>query len=223
MKVIINISNRWLYTIIAIGVLAIISVGVYAYVGPNEIGHDLEDIEPCSNGEILQTSGGAWSCVSAVVDTDTNTQCTVSGNTITCPTGQLIDTDTDTNTNANTACSGTYTYLTGEGACRDVRADGDLYDTDTDTRCDTSGTCSQVCVGSDCRNSWPTHVSEGLYGNCRHRYHGYCTARSPAYCDPPGGGAGSYCTCPSGYLSIWTGSSGSGGTYDSNFYNCYKQ
>jgi hypothetical protein len=27
--------------------------------------------------------------------------------------------------------------------------------TDIDTRCDTSGTCSQVCIGSDCRTSWP--------------------------------------------------------------------
>jgi len=63
MKVIINFSNRWLYTIIAIGILAIIGVGVYAYVGPNGVGHDRVDIQPCSNGEILQTSGGAWSCV----------------------------------------------------------------------------------------------------------------------------------------------------------------
>ena len=27
---------------------------------------------------------------------------------------------------------------------------------DTDTRCDASGTFSQVCIGSDCRTSWPT-------------------------------------------------------------------
>jgi hypothetical protein len=34
-------------------------------------------------------------------------------------------------TNANTICSGTYTYLNGDGACRDVRTDGDINDTDT--------------------------------------------------------------------------------------------
>ena len=26
----------------------------------------------------------------------------------------------------------------------------------TDTRCDASGVCSQVCIGSDCRNVWPS-------------------------------------------------------------------
>jgi len=146
MKVIINFSNRWLYTIIAIGILAIIGVGVYAYVGPSGIGHDLEDIEPCSNGQILQTSAGAWSCVSAVVDTDTNTQCTISGNTITCPTGQL----TDTNTNTQCTISGnTITCPTGQ-----------LTDTDTDTRCDASGTCSQVCIGTNCKSSWPSGDSD---------------------------------------------------------------
>ena len=60
----------------------------------------------------------------------------------------------DTDTNANTACSGTYTYLSGDGQCRDVRSDGDLYD--TDTRCSSSGTCSQVCIGTSCRSSWPS-------------------------------------------------------------------
>jgi len=64
MKLVINISNRWLYTIIAIGVLVIIGVGVYAYVGPGGVGHDIIDIEPCLEGEILQTStGGVWTCV----------------------------------------------------------------------------------------------------------------------------------------------------------------
>jgi len=28
--------------------------------------------------------------------------------------------------------------------------------TDTDTKCDISGTCSQVCIGSDCKTSWPS-------------------------------------------------------------------
>ncbi len=31
-----------------------------------------------------------------------------------------------------------------------------LSDGDDDTRCDVSGTCSQVCVGADCRGSWPS-------------------------------------------------------------------
>jgi hypothetical protein len=34
-------------------------------------------------------------------------------------------------------------------------------DVDTDTRCSTLGTCSQVCIGSDCRNSWPASSTSG--------------------------------------------------------------
>ena len=29
-------------------------------------------------------------------------------------------------------------------------------DTDTDTRCDVSKKCSQLCIGTDCRTSWPS-------------------------------------------------------------------
>ena len=31
-----------------------------------------------------------------------------------------------------------------------------LVDKDTDTRCDTAGTCPKVCIGNDCRTSWPS-------------------------------------------------------------------
>jgi uncharacterized protein (DUF779 family) len=33
--------------------------------------------------------------------------------------------------------------------------------TDVDTRCDVSGTCSQVCIGADCRGSWPSGLQGG--------------------------------------------------------------
>jgi len=62
----INLTNRWLYTFIAIGILAIISVGVYAWANPTTgVGHDLSEIEPCAAGKILQTNadGTAWNCV----------------------------------------------------------------------------------------------------------------------------------------------------------------
>jgi len=42
MKVIINFSKRWLYTLIAIGILAIIGIGVYAVAG---VSHSPEEIE----------------------------------------------------------------------------------------------------------------------------------------------------------------------------------
>ena len=60
----INLSNRWLYTFIAIGILMIIGVGVYAWSNPTTgVGHSHDEIEPCPDGQILQTSGGAWGCV----------------------------------------------------------------------------------------------------------------------------------------------------------------
>jgi len=61
MKVIINFSKRWLYTLIAIGILAIIGVGVYAVAG---VSHNLDELNlpSCSDGQVLGMSGGVWSC-----------------------------------------------------------------------------------------------------------------------------------------------------------------
>ena len=70
----IHLTNRWLYTFITIGILAIIGGGVYAWANPTTgVGHDLSEIEPCPEGQILQTSAGAWTCVdipSGAVETD---------------------------------------------------------------------------------------------------------------------------------------------------------
>ncbi len=77
----INISHRWLYTFIAIGILAIIGVGVYASSYINSVtntGHDLTEIEPCGDGEILQTSGTSWSCVGMPAES-VDTRCDASG------------------------------------------------------------------------------------------------------------------------------------------------
>ncbi len=58
----INFSRRWLYTLIVIGILALVSVGVYAVAG---VSHDLSelDLPSCSNGQVLGMSGGSWGCV----------------------------------------------------------------------------------------------------------------------------------------------------------------
>ena len=77
--------------------------------------------------------------------------------------------------------------------------------------------------GWSCADIWPQYISGGLYGNCRHRYHGYCDSFSPAQCNPLGGGSGSYCECPSGFIRVWTGSSGDyTNTNTWNFFSCYK-
>jgi len=63
----INFTNRWLYTLIAIGILAIIGVGVYALtpgVAPNP-GHLISEMappSPCPANQFLQFDGTNWKC-----------------------------------------------------------------------------------------------------------------------------------------------------------------
>jgi len=60
----INFTNRWLYTLIAILILAVIGVGVYALnpgVIPNP-GHNYTAIATCAEGQGLVTQGGKWVC-----------------------------------------------------------------------------------------------------------------------------------------------------------------
>ena len=44
-------------------------------------------------------------------------------------------------------------YRVSEG--QTLKVSGGAWTCATDTRCDTSGTCSQVCIGTDCKTSWP--------------------------------------------------------------------
>ena len=60
----IHLTNRWLYTLIVIGILIGIGVGVYALnpgVKPNP-GHNYTEIAPCAEGQILKVVGGVWKC-----------------------------------------------------------------------------------------------------------------------------------------------------------------
>ena len=101
--IIIRIKPEYFYTLLI--VIVLIGIGsVYAQV-PNP-GHAITEIEnlvgSCQGGQFVTGVGvGGVSC------------------------GAPSFTDTS----ANTECSGTYTYLSGDGECRDVRSDGDIYDT----------------------------------------------------------------------------------------------
>jgi hypothetical protein len=63
----INISNRWRYTLIALGIILIISVGIYALT-PGVVpipGHSINDFAPpatCVAGQFLQWNGATWVC-----------------------------------------------------------------------------------------------------------------------------------------------------------------
>jgi len=73
----INFTNRWLYTLIALGILVLAAVGVYAantLLVPGtapKVGHTTSQLSPpsgCSPGQLLQWNGtangdGGWACV----------------------------------------------------------------------------------------------------------------------------------------------------------------
>jgi hypothetical protein len=63
-KVKFNLSNRLLYTLITLGIIAIVTTGVYAYASSNGVGHSYTELQPCSSGQILKTNdaGTAWTC-----------------------------------------------------------------------------------------------------------------------------------------------------------------
>lgn len=65
----INFSEKWFYTLIVIGVLAIVGIGVYAYgtSEPSTFGHSLGEIATCNEGETLQVVGGEWTCVNGMI------------------------------------------------------------------------------------------------------------------------------------------------------------
>jgi hypothetical protein len=72
----IHFTNRWLYFLITLGILALVGVGVYA-VDTSKAWHSAEDIDfsdapdgtipstaisNCSEGEILKMIEGVWTC-----------------------------------------------------------------------------------------------------------------------------------------------------------------
>jgi len=67
-KIQINFTNRWLYTFIAIGILAAVGIGVYAYgtSNPPVFGHSMGELAApsgCVSNQVLQWSGTSWTCV----------------------------------------------------------------------------------------------------------------------------------------------------------------
>jgi len=60
------LSNRLAYTLIAIGILLVVAIGVYAVGAVPNPGHPISQLQTCdSNGQTLIMSNGAWTCGSA--------------------------------------------------------------------------------------------------------------------------------------------------------------
>jgi len=58
-----HISNRLAYTLITIGILLIVAIGVYALGAIPNPGHLISQLQTCDNNQILETVGGVWTCV----------------------------------------------------------------------------------------------------------------------------------------------------------------
>ena len=95
----ITMTNKWLYTLIAIVVLAIAGIGVYAYNSgynnPAVMGHSADELAPpadCVSGDFLQWSGSQWACATVNISAGTtfdlvngqhsSSQCTGLGGTV---------------------------------------------------------------------------------------------------------------------------------------------
>ncbi|OGJ12510.1 hypothetical protein A3K82_03165 [Candidatus Pacearchaeota archaeon RBG_19FT_COMBO_34_9] len=63
----ISLSNRWLYFLITLGILAIVSVGVYALTpgtkpNPGHLVSEMAPPSPCTANQFLQFDGTNWVC-----------------------------------------------------------------------------------------------------------------------------------------------------------------
>jgi hypothetical protein len=70
-----HISNRVLYTLISLGILMIIGVGVYAATyTASGAGHPYTEISTCGVNQILKmnSAGTGWTCAEGVTETDPN-------------------------------------------------------------------------------------------------------------------------------------------------------
>lgn len=68
-----HVSNRLLYTLITLGILIIIGVGVYAatYTASGG-GHPITELSTCADTQILKMVGGVWSCQPDAGGTETD-------------------------------------------------------------------------------------------------------------------------------------------------------
>jgi len=62
----IKLSNKLFYTLIVIGILAVVGVGVWALGSVPNPGHAISELQTCEEGETLQVVDGEWDCVSGV-------------------------------------------------------------------------------------------------------------------------------------------------------------
>ncbi len=79
MKIEINLERRYVaYIVFTLAVLTGINYAIAQTPWANPItgvGHGLDELEPCADGQILETSNGNWTCADAPIDTNAITLC----------------------------------------------------------------------------------------------------------------------------------------------------
>jgi len=60
----IDIKKRYFFGLLVVVLLIGIGVFVYAFAGPNGVGHELNEVNlpPCSDGQALVKTAGGWGC-----------------------------------------------------------------------------------------------------------------------------------------------------------------
>ena len=63
-KIEVNISNKFLYSAIALFAILVFGIGVYAYGGnsPSVVGHTMSELQSSCTG-LLRWTGSAWACI----------------------------------------------------------------------------------------------------------------------------------------------------------------
>jgi hypothetical protein len=82
----IHLTNRWLYTLIIIGIIIVIGAGIYAYGGgsgsPSVFGHTINETappSPCYANQFLKWDGTKWICTTSGSGYYINNSCCYTG------------------------------------------------------------------------------------------------------------------------------------------------
>jgi hypothetical protein len=149
----INLSNRWIYFLITLGILAIIGIGVYATTyTPSGAGHPYTEISTCGANQILKmnSAGDAWTCAD---DTSGgSSKWTTSGNNI-------------YNSNTGNVGIGTSTPT------KKLEIGGDM------------NVMGSICMGADCITSLGPLYGYCRTSYCPCMYGGCTPVKNPAYCN----------------------------------------
>lgn len=179
MKLTLNLEKKYFFSFLIVGLIILGVVGVVAYNSagtggvPSVFGHSADEIEwgPAINSNVtfngfvnattLCLSGNcisSWSSVTSTIQTTSGVSKIIPG------TGVTISPTTGTGEVTINAIGGSVagvsSIIAGSGISISPASGAGAVTINAnaaaDTRCDVAGRCTQVCIGGDCRSSWPT-------------------------------------------------------------------